>query len=323
MKITRKLVNALRNWFGTLAFLSLLVAGLAFGAIWIERVGLERDAVAEAGKLARSEVAPALAREDLDGSISAARYAELRAVVRRRALHPPVTSVAIWNMDGMVVFADRASAVGERVPAMHEAIRDARAGSTTRVEGDTLRILVGVDADGGGSAIVEIDRSNADLVEHARERWGPWVGRALGAAGILFVLYLATVGISIVLRRQRARAAEKLPKGLAKTPPRPRPKTAHKPPPSKSPSPVPAGDQAGARRRKGEDGGPPAPAYTQPGFRENVEARREAEAALVSAKQALDASENDRERLQRRLTKREEELQEANRRLGEPGPTRR
>jgi hypothetical protein len=321
-----KLVNGARNWFGTLAFLALLVAGLAYAAVLIERVGLERDAIAEAGKLARSVVQPALTGEDLDGPMSAARYAEMRALVRRAVLQPPVSSVEIWNKDDTIVFADRPGLVGSRSSAMREALHDASSGAATRVDGDTLQVLVGIHVDGGGDAVVEIDRSNAAIVEQAREHWNPWVARALRAAVILLALYVLAVASSIVLRRQRARAAAKPPKGLPKTARTTGPKTGPKP----AAKPAPASASATSAKtghvadgRKSKAAAPGAPAYTQPGFRENLEARRQAEEALVSTKQALDASEGKREHLQKRLTKAESELADAKRRLGELGPSRR
>jgi hypothetical protein len=325
-----KLVNGARNWFGTLAFLALLVAGLAYAAVLIERVGLERDAIAEAGKLARSVIQPALTGEDLDGPMSGARYAEMRALVKRRVLQPPVSSVEIWNKDDTVVFADRAGFVGNRSSSMRDALHDARSGAATHVEGDTLQVLVGIHVDGGGDAVVEIDRSNAALVEQAREHWNPWVARALRAAVILLALYVVAVALSIVLRRRRARAAERLPKGLPKTArrtgPKTSPQTATKPGAKSNAAPAPAAAAKAepvADGRKTKASAPVVPPYVQPGFRENVEARREAEAALVSTKQALEASEGKREHLQKRLTKAESELEDAKRRLGELDPTRR
>jgi hypothetical protein len=326
-----KLVNGARNWFGTLAFLALLVAGLAYAAVLIERVGLERDAIAEAGKLARSVIQPALTGEDLDGPMSGGRYAEMRALVKRRVLRPPVSSVEIWNKDDTVVFADRAGLVGNRSSSMLDALHDARSGAATHVEGDTLQVLVGIHVDGGGDAVVEIDRSNAAIVEQAREHWNPWVARALRAAVILLALYVVAVALSIVLRRRRARAGERLPKGLPKTArrtgPKTGPQTAPKPAAKSNAAPAPAAAAAKAEPvadgRKTKAPAPVVPPYVQPGFRENVEARREAEAALVSTKQALEASEGRREHLQKRLTKAESELEDAKRRLGELDPTRR
>ncbi|HEY3263736.1 MAG TPA: hypothetical protein VGK12_01120 [Actinomycetota bacterium] len=305
MKLS-KLFNGLRSWLGMLTFLSLLVAGLAYGASWVARMGLEKDAVAETGRLAGSVIEPALTREDVQSPITGARYDELRTLIQDRVLRPSITSLEIWNPDGTIVFADRSSLVGERVPEMRDRIHNVLGGdSRTIVEGDTLRALVGIGLSGGPSAVVEIDRSYAALVAQAREPWDPWVARGLRGAAVLFALYLVAVGVSIVLRRRRASVLEERPKPA-------RPPVAAPPPKAEA--------KAGARRRKHDDR-PAEPAYTQPGFREQLEAQRAAEDALVSTKQELDASEVERQRLQQRLARAELELRQARSPQSESGAT--
>lgn len=305
MKLS-KLFNGLRSWLGMLTFLSLLVAGLAYGASWVARMGLEKDALAETGRVAGSVIEPALTREDVQGPMTGARYDEFRTLVQDRVLRPSITSVEIWNADGTIVFSDRSSLVGERVPEMRDRIHTVLGGeSRTIVEGDTLRALAAIGLSGGPSAVVEIDRSYAALIEQAREPWDPWVVRGLRGAAVLFALYLVAVGLSIVLRRRRASVLHE----------RPRPAR----PPVAAPAPK-AEANAGARRRKNDDR-PPEPAYTQPGFREQIEAQRAAEDALVSTKQALDASELERQRLQQRLARAELELRQSRSPQSETGAT--
>jgi hypothetical protein len=300
MKLT-KLLNGLRSWLGMLTFLSLLVAGLAYGASWVARMGLEKDAVAETGRLAGSVIEPALTRDDVAAPVSDARYEELRSLVHDRVARPSITSIEIWNQDGTVVFADRSSLSGERVPEMRDTIHDVRTdGPTTLVEGDTLRAFVAIGLSGGPSAVVEIDRSYTALVEQAREPWDPWIARGLRGAVVLFALYLVAAGLSVVQRRRRARASEQLPK---------------KAPPRAPVAPAKTEANVGTRRRKRDDHAG-QPAYTQPGFREHLEARRAAEDALISTKQALDTSETERQRLKQRLARTELELRQAR------GPTK-
>jgi hypothetical protein len=297
MKLS-KLFNGLRSWLGMLTFLSLLVAGLAYGASWVARMGLEKDAAAETGRLAGSVIEPALSREDVQQPITGARYDELQSLVDDRVMRPAITSLEIWNPDGTIVFADRSSLVGERVSEMRDRIHDVLGGgSKTIVEGDTLRTLVGIGLSGGPSAVVEIDRSYSALVDKAREPWDPWVARGLRAAAVLFALYLVAAGVSIVLRRSRANALDQ----------RPRPARV---PVAPAPAKATAGAGTSARRRKNDDR-PAEPAYTQPGFREHLEARQAAEDALVSTKQALDASETEKQRLKQRLAKAELELRQS------------
>jgi hypothetical protein len=308
MKIDPRLPNRLRSAFGTLAFLSIAVATIAFGASFVLRSGLEKDAVAEAGKVAGTIVQPALDPQDVLQPMTGDRYAALRQIVRKRVLAPPVTSIEIWNEDGTIVFADRRSRVGEQVPAMRAAIHDAKIeGSSKLVEGDTFRALVGIGV-GDAAAVVELDRPMAGIEETA-DRWLPWVRRGMQAAVVFLALWVAAVALSLIARRGRARQAEQLPQKI---------RTGNAPPTPEEDAHV------NVRRRKTDrpDGvSPDAPAYMQPGFREHLEARREAEDALSNLQQALRASELDRERLQQRLEQTEAELQEARRRLAELGAT--
>jgi hypothetical protein len=309
MRLNPNVPNRLRSLFGTIAFLSLLVAGLAYGATWVARTGLERDAVAQAGRAAGAVVEPELRRDDVRAPMSGERYAELRTLIDKRIVNPPVTSVEIWNEDGAIVYAGRRSRLGETVPAMRDVVRETLTrGSMKLVEGDTLRALAALRLP-AAAVVVEVDRSYAGLVAEANERWQPWVRRGVTLAAIALVLYVLAVGVSLVERRRRASAAERLPEPV---------RTGNaQPPPAEEDS------HLAIRRRRADpdEVKPDAPAYMQPGFREHLQARREAEEALIAAQQALGTAEQDRQRLQERLRQTEAELEDARRRLTELGAT--
>ena len=304
------LPNRLRSWFGTFAFLALLVAGLAYGATWVARIGLEKDAVTAAARVANTVIRPALHPADATAPLGDRRYAELRQTVVRRVVEPPVDGVTIWNENGMVLFDLRRSRLGQTFDGMRDAIHDAKIqGSLHRVDGDTFRAFVGVGLPGGDALVVEVDRPYASIAAQADRRWHPWIARGVEAAIAFAALYVIAVALSIADKRRRARVVDKLPE------------------PQRSPNAAPKPTEeahVSVRRRHTDsrDGaGPDAPAYMQPGFREHTEARREAEDALVRAHQALDASEMERQRLQDRLTQAELELADARRRLAELGAT--
>jgi hypothetical protein len=313
MKRDPRPASRLRSWFGMFGFLALVVAGLAYGATWVVRTGLERTAVADAGKAADAVIRPALQREDATGPMSGARYTELRATVRKRIVNAPVTSVEIWNEDGTVVFADRRSLLGQHTASIEATIHDARIeGSLKLVEGGTFRALVGVGLPGGDAVVVEIDRPYATITARADERWHPWIARGIEAAGLFLALYLLAVGLSVVDKRRRAAAVDHIPEPVRT--------------PNAAPAPVEDAHVAVRRRRsdRTDDGDATTsngPAYMQPGFREHLEARRGAEDAVLRAHQALDASELERQRLQERLNQAEAELAEARRRLSDLGAT--
>jgi hypothetical protein len=326
MTMSPHLPGRLRGWFGTLAFASLVVAGVAYGATIVVRIGLEREAVADAGTLANSIVAPALRPADLDAPIRGERYQSLLSTMRRRVLKPPVTSIEIWKPDGTIVFADRRSLLGQRVPSMRASLHDAHVrGSLRLTEGDTFRALIGV-AVGDASAVVEVDRPASGIAEQAG-RWRPWVPRGLRAAAAFLVLYGLSVAASLFTRRRRARDAVRLPTRKGGTPSASpvedsrlnvRRRRSDRQPTDRSAPTDPPGPP-GSRGGPGPPGPPGStvPAYMQPGFREHLEARREAEDALTSARQALSASESERQRLRERLEQIESELEEARRRAAD------
>jgi hypothetical protein len=304
------LPNRLRSWFGTFAALALLVAGLAYGATLVVRIGLEKDAVAAAGRVADTVIRPALHRTDATAPLADRRYADLRQTVVKRVIAPPVDAVTIWNENGMVMFDLRRSRLGQTFDGMRDTIHDAKIqGSLRDVEGETFRAFVGVGLPGGDAVVVEVDRPYASITAQADRRWHPWIARGIQAAVAFAALYVIAVALSIADKRRRARVVEKLPEPQRSS--------------NAAPKPTEEAHVSVGRRHTDDRGGsaPDAPAYMQPGFREHAEARREAEDALVRAHQALDASELERQRLQDRLTQAETELADARRRLAELGAT--
>jgi hypothetical protein len=260
--------------------------------------------VADAAKAADDVIQPALERDDATRPMSGARHAELRAIVRKRVVNPPVTSVEIWKADGTIVFADRRSALGEQTSSMQPTLHDAAIeGSRKIVEGDTFRALVGTGVPGGDAVVVEIDRPYDTITAQADERWHPWVGRGVEAAVLFLVLYAAAVGPSIVERRTRAAVVDKLPEPVQT--------------PNAAPATVEDAHVAVRRRRSDRPRRrtcrPASASISRPGARPRTRS--------FARNQALDASELDRQRLQDRLNQAESELADARRRLSELGAT--
>ncbi len=308
------LPRRLRSLFGTATFLCLALAALAFGATVVTRMALERQAVAGAGRVVSAVLEPALRPGDLARPVAGRRFEELRTLVDEQVPVPPYTGVEVWNRDGTIVFADRRSLLGGSPGSARTAIRTALSqGSARSVEGDTFRAFIEVRLQGGAAAVVELDRSHAAMAADADARWRPWAERGITFALVSFGLYLLAIVASIVERRRRARAVERVPE-----PPR---RTEASPPIETE---VPWSDpHASVPRRRSDDGDlhANAPAYVLPGFREQVEARKEAEDALAAAQSALAASEQERLRLLERLRQAEAELEQANRRLTQLGAT--
>jgi hypothetical protein len=323
MTFVRDLPRRLRSLFGTLTFLALAIAAVGFGATWVIRVGLERDALAQAGKIAASVLEPALTTDDVQHPMTGRRYTEIRRLVADKVTGNGVNSVEIWRADGTVVFALRRALIGKAPAPMRAIVRDTlERGSLSIVEGDTFRALVAVRPSADIGAVVELDRSYAAMTASA-SRWRPWTDRGIAVAIACFLIYLLCVGASLVEQRTRAKPAIDLPEHLRRSDgPRRRRSDADAEPIAPVAAPEPDSHVTVRRRPStADEPSADAPAYVQPGFREHLEARREAENALGSIQQALASSEQERARLQERLRAAEAELEQARRRLTDLGAT--
>jgi hypothetical protein len=190
-------------------------------------------------------------------------------------------------------FADDAKLVGDKDAAMRDPIHEAISGTAqSAVAGESYRTLVSLRVGEDRPVLVtaELDQPHAAIVEEAKDRWYPWTVRAGWAAGVFVALYVATALFFGLLGRLSHSAARREKDAEA-----PKPRTRAVPAPQKDAS---------------------LPAYMQPGFREEVEARRKVEAELAT-------SERERAELRERLRRLEGELEEARRRASESEPAER
>src|SRR5262245_24349384 len=193
------------------------------------------------------------------------RLAQMRSTVEAKVLDGPVRAVRIWSGDGRVVFADDPKLIADREPSMREDLHTMTAGTAAHssVTGDHFRTLVVMHVGKPPTLMAaELIRPYTPLIEKARAPWYPWVARAIRFAIAFAVLYLVTwvafAAYDIVRRRVEQERAE-------------------------------------AKRQEAETGRrrPPVadedlPAYMQPGFQQEVEARRKAEAEAASARAERD-----------------------------------
>jgi hypothetical protein len=260
----------LRALWATLAVIALLGAGAAFGATRYGQIEVERDATRDAHRLAVDVLQPLLLPSDTQSPIRGARYEELLASVREGVLAGPINGIRLWRADGTILFSDESALVGTREPAMRDDLHAAIAGTSQGgVIGDRFRTLTSLRVgDPPAVVAVELDQSHAALVETARERWYPWMDRALAAAAVFAALWVATAIVAGLLRVFR-----------------------HKSAPTGAPA-------AAAIHRDGAvtlplravaAPGNGLPGYMEPGFQEQVEARRRAEDELELAREERDA----------------------------------
>jgi hypothetical protein len=264
-------------WLG-LCVVSLIGAGAAFGLGRYEQLRLQGAAERDARRLAVETLQPALTPADVEAPVRGERFAELLTLVRGGLLSGPIDSVRLWSADGVVLFANDRSLIGSRDAAMSESVHSVVA-STTRsdVDGERFLTLTRLRVEGSEALVAaELERSHVRLVAEAGERWDPWVGRGLAAAGAFGALAVVTsLGLALarVLRRRRAARP-------AKTPPIPR------------------------ASRDAAPATPEAPAYLLPGFQDEVQARRRVE-------EELEATTRERDHLAERCRRLEAELDEA------------
>jgi len=319
MTFARDLPRRLRSLFGTVTFLALAIAAVGFGATWVVRIGLERDAVAEAGKVAGTVLEPALTTDDVRRPVTGARYTQIRRLVQAKVVGDGVGSVEIWRADGTVVFALHRGLIGEAPATMRTVVHDTLSrGSSKIVEGDTFRALVAIRPSADVGAVVELDRSYAAMTASA-SRWRPWTDRGVGAAIVCFVLYLLCVVASFVEKRTRAKPTMELPEHLRRSDSPRRRRSDADADAEPEVDPIPTRATAGAiqdshvsvrsRPAAGDEAPANVPAYMQPGFRDQMLAKRHTEEALGTVQQALATSEQERTRLQERLRAAEAELE--------------
>lgn len=256
----------LRAFWATLAVIALLGAGAAYGATRYAQSELEREATHDAHKLAIDVLQPLLLPTDTQGPIRGARYEQLLASVDEGVLAGPINHVRLWRADGTVLFSEDPQLVGTRDPAMRADVHDAVAGASQgEVVGDRFRTLTSLRVGDPPTVVaVELDQSHASLVDAARERWYPWMYRGLAVAAACAVLWVATAivgGLAALVRRrvERRRAS------------------------------APVEGSIDARRTLPAASRADLPGYMQPGFQQEVEARRRIEEELEVTRQERDA----------------------------------
>lgn len=254
----------LRALWATLAVICLLGAGVAYGVTRYRLYELEQQATREARRLAVDVIEPELAPNDARMPMRGERLARMRSLVESKVLQGPVKAVRIWSGDGQVVFADDPKLIAERAPAIRDDIHTLTAGTAAHgaVTGERFRTLVVMHVGKPPTLMAaELVRSHRAMIEKARDPWYPWVARAIRFAVAFAVLYVVTwvafAAFDLVRRRLERQRAE-------------------------------AKKQEVATGRRAPVDVEDLPAYMQPGFQQEVEARRKAEAEAASARAERD-----------------------------------
>lgn len=280
----------LRGLWGTLVVVFLLGMGVAYGGTWYQRSQLEEDATRDARRLAVRVLQPMLLASDAF-PIRGERYQQLVSLVEERVMAGPISRVRLWDTDGTVLFADDPSLVGKREPAMRDDIHAVNAGSSTSsVKGERFRTLTSVRiGDPPQFLVVELAQPYAPIVQRANKQWRPWMVRAGVGAGVSFALYLATaIGMalygSVFKPGAKARSKDAKPKD------------------AKAKDAKPARQDKNATAPNGKKETSELPGYMQPGYQEEVNARRRAEESLQTV-------ERQRDELLERVRRLEAELE--------------
>ena len=266
----------LRGLFLWLAVIFLVVAGVAYGVTWYRQTELEADATRDARRLSLDVLQPLLGSADAQGPVRGARYDELLDTVEQRVLAGPINGVLLLAQDGTVLFADQPALVGDQQPALRDDIHALISGaSQSSVDDGRFRTLTALEIGSPPTLVAaELVRSHTAIVEESREQWYPWVWRAIPAAIVSFCLALVTAIVFFAIGALRRRSARQ--RAAVAAPP--------------------------VRRKKAERvANENLPAYMQPTFKDEVEARRRAEEELNAVQHERDALASRVQRLEAEL----------------------
>ena len=250
-----------------MALVALLFVGVA-GSLWMSvraQNTSERAAVEQAETIASKSLSLVFTPTDLSAPVSDSRAAQLNNSVSQTVLDPsPFTTVTLWSDDGVILYSTEVGRIGNLLAGERERIRTAiHEASQTQSSNGEFSVMTGFSLPSGvgGDAAIEFVRPDAELASAA----GPWRLNAL----VLTIALLATLGAMYGVSRLQSAV------GTATSFPAP-----------------------------GTPGGrfaPAAPAVRQPypaeparkiealtpGFREEAEARKIAEARAQAAEERL------------------------------------
>jgi len=198
--------------------------------------------------------------KDLAESVGHNRRKELLAAVGKRILQAsPITALSVWSPDGTMVFSTAPGSVGDRLSGERDRLRRVmRGGVESVVEGSVFRTYVPLRVEPGSEAqgVVQLDRPYAPMLTAATRPW------RLVTNGLALGLLIAGTLFSLTFRRRTPALATDGEGELEA-------------PPEGGVAPEGAPAAAAPRRTRGNPG--PPPAYTLPGYREQVQAREAAE----------------------------------------------
>lgn len=243
-----------RSLWGTLSLVLIVGAGVAMLFAGAEQRGIEREATRRARLTAQVGIAPLLEPRDLETPAEGSRYDVLDSGIRSAVLEAgQPQNVTLLGQDGRILFSSNVSEVGTRQQAMENLLFGVANGqATSDVAQGWFRTFVPLWLQPGGTIIVaELDQPYAPIVAEANR---PWRVSALECVALALAT-MTLFGLTF-----RAKAAVATGTGLT-------------PVPAPAPKRVPRHDVP-------VDGN--SPAYMLPGYREEAEARREAEARAAA-----------------------------------------
>jgi hypothetical protein len=208
--------------FALAGLVAVLIAGVAVTVAG--RKAGEREAIvdlrAQALRVARVRVQPALTEALLEGNITAVN--KMGSAVRNSVLNDSVARVKIWNPLGTIVYSDEARLIGANRALTGdklEAIRSKRVLSKIsdpsepenrfeRGEGKLLEVDLRIMTPKGAPLLLQLyyrDRAVSDAGDHVWNRFRPYVYGAL--LGLTLVLVVVGSLLARRLRRSPARAS--------------------------------------------------------------------------------------------------------------------
>ncbi|MBO1904307.1 sensor histidine kinase [Microvirga sp. 3-52] len=221
--------RSLAGQFLLVAFAVMLVGMFAMGTLvsWqIEKSVAELKAASTALYI-NTFIAPHLQEITADGALSPDSVHGLKQAMERPDLQPSITSVRIWNHDGVIVHSDDQALIGKKFtlpPSSRKAWTGAIAAEFDDIPGDEeiverfaglplLKVFAPIRSFESGNVIAVVEfheRAEALNSELIASEWKTWLSTALITLNMMGCLFVIVANGSKTIDRQRAALTERV-----------------------------------------------------------------------------------------------------------------
>jgi hypothetical protein len=221
--------RSLSGQFLLVAFAVMLVGMFAMGTLvsWQIEKSVAEVKAASTALYINTFIAPHLQELTADGALSPNSIHGLNQAMERRDLQASITSVRIWNHDGLIVHSDEAALIGKKF-TLPSPSRRAWAGAIAAefddIPGDEeiterftglplLKVFAPIRKFENGNVIAVVEfheRAEALNSELIASEWKTWLSTALITLNMMGCLFVIVANGSKTIDRQRAALTERV-----------------------------------------------------------------------------------------------------------------